>query len=160
MKTRISQEVFLKSIKKLELEKVKSDKQTLVLLKRVIYIWKIPLILLIHFFVTVASKIKEAIINSSHGKLRDFCNDRLPPEAKFNIPPIQKDQILKFLQNLDVGKATGTDNIGPRLLRYSAPYIVNEIAYICNQSIQPLHSRKSGKKQKSHLYSRRVLVKM
>ena len=73
---------------------------------------------------------KEPIINSSHGKLRDFCNDRLPPEAKFNIPPIQKDQILKFLRNLDVGKATGTDNIGPRLLRYSAPYIVNEIAYI------------------------------
>lgn len=89
-----------------------------------------------NFFVTVASKIKEPIINSSHGKLRDFCNNRLPSEAKFSIPPIQKDQILKFLQNLDISKATGTDSIGPRLLRYSAPYIVNEIAYICNQSIQ------------------------
>lgn len=88
------------------------------------------------FFVNVASTIKEPITNSSHKKLRDFCNAKLPPGSRFNIPPIQKDKVSKFLQNLDVSKATGTDTLGPRLLRISAPYIANEINYICNQSIK------------------------
>ena len=35
---------------------------------------------------------------------------------------------------MDSCKATGTDNIGPRLLKLAAPYISNDITHICNQS--------------------------
>ncbi|MCG8034833.1 MAG: hypothetical protein JAZ03_22035 [Candidatus Thiodiazotropha taylori] len=87
------------------------------------------------FFVNVASKIKEPLLSSNHDRLREFCNSKLLTESKYHIPPVQKDQVKKFLHNLDVSKATGTDNIGPRLLKLSAPYIANEITYICNQSV-------------------------
>ena len=36
---------------------------------------------------------------------------------------------------MDTSKATGTDNVGPRLLKLAAPYISDDITYICNQSI-------------------------
>lgn len=88
------------------------------------------------FFVSVALEIKEPTISCNHERLRYFCNTKLPPDSSFTIPLIQRDQVLKFLQTLDISKATGTDTIGPRLLRLSAPYIVNEITYLCNQSIK------------------------
>ncbi|MCU7800728.1 MAG: hypothetical protein KZQ70_11410 [gamma proteobacterium symbiont of Lucinoma myriamae] len=87
------------------------------------------------FFVTVASKIKEPVINSSHEKLREYCNSKLPADTNFKIPPIERDKVLKSLLNVNVSKATGTDNIGPRLLSFAAPYIADEITFICNQSI-------------------------
>ena len=36
---------------------------------------------------------------------------------------------------MDVSKATGTDSIGPRLLQLAAPYIADDITFICNHSI-------------------------
>ena len=54
----------------------------------------------------------------------------------FEIPVIEKDQVLKFLQTIDINKATGTDTIGPRLLRLAAPNITDDITYICNSSIK------------------------
>ena len=58
-----------------------------------------------------------------------------PSGMKFEIPSINREKVLKFLLNIDVNKATGTDMIGPRLLKYAAPYIADEITFICNQSI-------------------------
>lgn len=39
------------------------------------------------------------------------------------------------LQLDDSSKATGTDSIGPRLLKLAAPYIADDITFICNHSI-------------------------
>ena len=36
---------------------------------------------------------------------------------------------------MDSCKATDTDSIGPRLLKFAAPYIADDITYICNHSI-------------------------
>ena len=88
-----------------------------------------------NFFVNVASRIKEPVTNSNHDKLKDFCRDRLPENTKFNIPNIEKQTIVAYLSHLDVSKATGTDNIGPRLLKLAAPHIADDIAFICNHSI-------------------------
>ena len=41
----------------------------------------------------------------------------------------------KFLKNINITKATGSDNIGPRLFKIAAPFISDSITYICNQSI-------------------------
>ena len=88
-----------------------------------------------NFFVNVASRIKEPVTNSNHDKLKDFCRDRLPENTKFNIPNIGKQTIVAYLSHLDVSKATGTDNTGPRLLKLTAPHIADDIAFICNHSI-------------------------
>ena len=88
-----------------------------------------------NYFVNIASKLKEPIISTNHDKLQEFCQERLPAGIKFNIPLIQREKVLKFLSNTDMSKATGTDMIGPRLLKLAAPYIVDEICFICNHSI-------------------------
>ncbi|MEW8546816.1 MAG: reverse transcriptase family protein [Candidatus Thiodiazotropha sp.] len=87
------------------------------------------------FFVNIASKLKEPIISTNHDKLQAFCQERLPAGTKFLIPLIEREKVLKFLSNIDISKATGTDMIGPRLLKLASPYIVDEICFICNHSI-------------------------
>ena len=88
-----------------------------------------------NFFVNVASKLKEPITSMNHDKLKEFCQEKLPPDMKFEIPIIGRQKVLKFLSNIDINKATGTDMIGPRLLKFAAPFIADEITFICNQSI-------------------------
>ena len=88
-----------------------------------------------NFFVNVASKLKEPITSTNHDKLKEFCQEKLPPDMKFEIPIIGRQKVLKFLSNIDINKATGTDMIGPRLLKFAAPFIADEITFICNQSI-------------------------
>ena len=87
------------------------------------------------FFVNVASKLKEPVTNTDHTKLKEFCQTKLPKDAKFIIPSIQKEKVLKFLSTIDINKATGSDMIGPRLLKVAAPYIADEVTFICNHSI-------------------------
>ena len=59
----------------------------------------------------------------NHGKLKEFCDCKLPADTKFVIPNIEKATVLKFLSNIDVSKATVTDSIGSHLLKLAAPYI-------------------------------------
>ena len=87
------------------------------------------------FFVNVATKLKEPVPNTNHDKLKEFCQSKLPSDMKFKIPQIQKEKVLKFLSTMDVSKATGTDMIGPRLLKLAAPCIANQVTFICNHSI-------------------------
>ena len=87
------------------------------------------------FFANIAAKVKGPVTHSNHSKLKDFCDSRLPDNIQFNISNIEKDKVLKYLSSMDSCKATGTDNIGPRLLKFAAPYIADDISYICNHSI-------------------------
>ena len=72
----------------------------------------------------------------------------------------------KYLRNIDLTKATGSDNIGPRLLKLAALFIAESLTYICNQNqninistfpdkwkegkVRPLH--KSGPKDNTTNY--------
>ena len=87
------------------------------------------------FFVNVASNLKEPITPSCHDKLEDFCKSKISEDTAFTIPNIEKNKVLKYLLNVDIKKATGTDNIGARLLKLAAPYIAEDITFICNKSI-------------------------
>ena len=87
------------------------------------------------FFVSVASKIKEPVVPSNFDKLRAFCNEKLAENASFSIPSLGHAKVEKYLKNIDITKATGTDTIGPRLLKLAAPYISESLTFICNQSI-------------------------
>ena len=88
-----------------------------------------------NFFVNIASKIKEPVEPSNHDKLKEFCNSKLPENTKFSLHQLEKDKVLKYLSTMDSSKATGSDNIGPRLLKFAAPYIADDITFICNHSI-------------------------
>ena len=88
-----------------------------------------------NFFVNVAAKIKEPVLNQNHEKLKNFCQSKLSENTTFSISPIEKEKVSKLLSAMDTSKATGTDNVGPRLLKLAAPYISDDITYICNQSI-------------------------
>ena len=44
-------------------------------------------------------------------------------------------ELLQDLLNLDKNKSTGTDNIGPKILKVSAPFIVYHLTYIFNSII-------------------------
>ena len=89
-----------------------------------------------HFFVSVASNLKEPELNPNFELLEHFCDERVPSDTFFTIPNITKEKVEKYLKNLDLSKATGCDDIGPRILKLSAPFISESIAYICNKSIQ------------------------
>ena len=53
----------------------------------------------------------------------------------FNIPEVAEDFIHKQLQCLDETKATGLDNIGPRILKLSYDIISKPLAKVFNTSI-------------------------
>ena len=62
------------------------------------------------FFANAASKLKEPINPSHHDKLKEFCNGKISNDTTFEIPSADKEKVLKYLSNVDISKATGTDN--------------------------------------------------
>ncbi len=68
--------------------------------------------------------------------LKGFITSKLPPGNVFKIPPVTEQFVNKFLAKLDTNKATGLDNISAKILKVSAPAIVQQITDICNHSIQ------------------------
>ena len=72
------------------------------------------------FFVQVAENITEPILSSYHKKLRTFYCNRIPRDLNFNIPLLKANKVEVFLKSIDTTKATGTGNIGPRLLKIAA----------------------------------------
>ena len=88
------------------------------------------------FFINIADNIKEPIEPSNHEKLQDYCKERIPENVVFDLPMLTEDKVLKYLKKLDIRKSTGTDDIGPRLLRMSSPIIAESLTYICNLSIK------------------------
>ena len=88
------------------------------------------------FFINIADNIKEPTESSNHELLRDFCNEKIPEGVVFDLPLLNTDNVMKYLNNLDIKKSTGTDDIGPRLLKMSSPIIAESLTYICNLSIK------------------------
>lgn len=83
-------------------------------------------------FATIGPKLASEIDNSS-------CNDPLMyftgTDKKFELSPINSDQVLILLNKLNKSKAVGLDQISARLIRECADLICNPIRDIFNQSI-------------------------
>ena len=88
------------------------------------------------FFINIADNIKEPTEPTSHEKLKEYCKEKIPEDVVFDLPMLTKDKVIKYLKHLDIRKSTGTDDIGPRLLRMSSPIIAESLTYICNLSIK------------------------
>ena len=54
-----------------------------------------------NFFVNIASKLKEPVLNTNHDKFREFCQGKLSPDTKFVILAISKEKVSKFLTNIN-----------------------------------------------------------
>ena len=52
------------------------------------------------------------------------------------MPLLTSDKVMKYLNNLDIRKSTGTDDIGPRLLRMASPIIAESLTFIFNLIIK------------------------
>ncbi len=88
------------------------------------------------YFVNVASKLKGPTQPSNFEHLRNSVNSKIPNETFFEIPEVSEQFVRKLLSRLDDSKATGLDNIGPRLLKMSANTIAGSITSLVNKSIR------------------------
>ena len=88
-----------------------------------------------NYFVNVASKLKEPIINSEFEHLNTFVQSKVPSNVEFKIPLTNVGFVRKFLSNLNVSKASGLDSIGPKILKISANIIAPSLVYIINKSV-------------------------
>ena len=68
-------------------------------------------------------------------KLLNFANNKISQNTHFAIPPVKMNELLHDLLQSDIDKSTGTDNIGPMILKVSAPFIVSPLTYIFNRLI-------------------------
>ena len=69
--------------------------------------------------------------------LSDYVNSKIPLlQPNFTIGYIHDDQVLRLLSSLNVNKSSGTDNLGPRILKLCAPIFYKVVAYLLNLSIK------------------------
>ena len=88
-----------------------------------------------NYFVNVASKLKEPNINSEFEHRNTFVQSKVPSKVKFKILLTNVGFVRNFLSNSNVSKATGLDNIGPKILKISANIIAPSLVYIINKSV-------------------------
>ena len=90
-------------------------------------------------------------ISTNLSKLLNFVNNKVSKNTQFAIPPAKMNELLQDFLNLHINKSTGTDNIGPMILKVSAPFIVSPLTYIFNRIIDSGNAKvspifKSGEK--------------
>jgi hypothetical protein len=89
------------------------------------------------FFTSCVENLRSENMSTStnFSKLFNFVNNKISQNTQFAIPPVKMNALLQDLLNLDINKSTGTDNIGPKILKVSAPFIVSPLTYIFNRII-------------------------
>lgn len=68
--------------------------------------------------------------------ISDYVSGKLEVSARFSVPKVTTDFVLKQLKSMPNTKATGLDGFGVRLLKLSAPATVTSITHICNLSLE------------------------
>ena len=66
---------------------------------------------------------------------KTFVQSKLPPEERFEIPPVSITFMQKQLDALDPSKATGLDGLSAKFVRLSSSVIAVPVAKILNLSI-------------------------
>ena len=100
------------------------------------------------FFVSVASQLKEPNVKPNFEIVEKFCDEQVPNDTLFTIPNITKGKVKKYPRNLDLSKATGTDNIEPRLLNYQLLTYQKVLPISVTKAYRTLNFQKNGKRVK------------
>ena len=74
-------------------------------------------------------------ISTNFCKLFNFVDKRLPENTQFTIPPVKMNELQQDLLYLDTNKSTETDNIEPKILKVSAPFILSSVSYRFNRTL-------------------------
>ena len=91
------------------------------------------------FFINVGTKLSECIPNTVHSAthyLEQYLQSRNIQNSTFSFIPVTQAYVLRNINCLSPGKATGLDNIQVRLLKLSAPSIAASLAYLFNFSLR------------------------
>ena len=89
------------------------------------------------YFANISERLREgcSTARSEHDRLRTFVETKLPSGIQFNIPSLKLEQLTSILKSLDATKATGLDQLSPRLLKLSASVIAPSLLKIINISL-------------------------
>lgn len=92
-----------------------------------------------HFLSTVESLLSST--SQSHEyrcptKLSDFCHTRTDESDPFVIPPMDIHVVGKMITSLANKKSCGIDEISPKIIKISLPFILDSLTYIYNLAIK------------------------
>ncbi|CAG2222873.1 unnamed protein product [Mytilus edulis] len=92
-----------------------------------------------NYFTSCVEKLRHsrAPINSNFDTLTNYVQMKFLKKRhnKFIIPPVKVSELFAEITKLDVKTSSGTDNIGPKILKLSAPFIASSLTYIFNRMI-------------------------
>ena len=92
-----------------------------------------------NYFTSCVEKLRHsrAPINSNFNTLTNYVQMKFLKKRhnKFIIPPVKVSELFAEITKLDVKTSSGTDNIGPKILKLSAPFIASSLTYIFNRMI-------------------------
>ena len=91
------------------------------------------------YFTTIASTLLTDWQSQGNSINLQEENVRVASRKSFNFRAISEDDVFDTLRTMDTSKATGADNISPKILKIAAPYISNIVAKIFNASYKPGH---------------------
>ena len=79
---------------------------------------------------------------------KQFICDKNIVNGNFGIPLITLNEVTQFLNEMDVNKASGPDNVSARVLRGLAPAVVEPVHNVINHSVQSGNFPNSWKEAK------------
>ena len=88
------------------------------------------------FFIDTSTRLAEAIRSVNMSALDYLKRTVRKPTKCFSFKTVNSNEVLKLINRIPNGKATGIDNIQIRLLKACAPAIVDSLTYILNLSLQ------------------------
>ena len=86
------------------------------------------------FFQTLVRNFADAIQVDPLLEDRSY-GDEAQESRQFHFSIISEEVVSKLLRNLDDGKATGLDNISPKVLKVGYEHLAKPLAYIMNLSL-------------------------
>ena len=91
-----------------------------------------------NYFKNVIDDLKRSIQDPTinYHILKEFVNQRLENNTKFEIPPISERKVFEYIRGIDTTKAKGLDEISPHYLKMTAEDVTPSLTYLCNRSLE------------------------
>ena len=88
------------------------------------------------YFIELGDNLSNDIPLSTSTPNRYFTNFQCPTDTLSHFKEVSETEILRFLSNLTISKASGLDQISAKVLKIAAPSIAPSLTLIFNQSIR------------------------
>ena len=90
------------------------------------------------FFASVAEQFEmdnSDISLTDSNKITTFVNSKVPRDTRFYIPNITTEQFTNYINKLDSSKATGLDDLGPKIIKLAVSCLSQSIAALIIKSL-------------------------